>query len=299
MRAAIIINPVAGGRARGLPAAARVDLARRALARSGATGHVVLTERRGHARELADEAVRSGCDVAVAWGGDGTINEVGASLINTATAIGIVRAGSGNGMARELRVPLDPGKALEAALGGRERVVDAGRFQGRVFFNVAGIGFDAWMATCYNDLGCERRGLLRYTLATFRRGFTYPAANYVVQLDGERLEIPALVLAIANFRQYGGNVFVAPSARPDDGLLDLVAVGPRGALRRLGLVPRLYGGTLDRASGVLVRRARRIVVTAEDPAPSHVDGEPLPAATRLEAEVLPAALRVRVGDDLT
>ncbi|RPJ72440.1 MAG: diacylglycerol kinase family lipid kinase [Acidobacteria bacterium] len=294
MRAVIIINPVAGGRARGLTAADRVGLARRALEQTGTAGEVVLTERRGHARGLSVEAVRSGCDVVVAWGGDGTINEVGAGVIASPAALGVVRAGSGNGMARELGIPVDPQAALRVALAGDERLVDAGRFQGRTFFNVAGIGFDAWMAGCFDSLGGERRGLARYTIATFRRGFTYPAAEYLLDVDGERLETRALVLAIANFRQYGGNVIVAPPARPDDGLLDLVAVGPRGAASRLLLVPRLYGGTLHLASGVLVRRARRITVTTAEPAPSHVDGEPMPPAVRIEAEVLPGALRVRV-----
>ncbi len=299
MRAVIIINPVAGGRARGLAATERVALARRALERSGVAGDVALTERRGHARELSAEAVRSGCDVVVAWGGDGTINEVGAALVGSAAALGIVRAGSGNGMARELGIPAAPGAALAIALAGDERRVDAGRFQGRTFFNVAGIGFDAWMAGCFDSFGGERRGLARYTIATFRRGFTYPAADYLLEVDGERLETRALVLAIANFRQYGGNVIVAPPARPDDGMLDLVAVGPRGPASRLLLLPRLYGGTLHLAAGVLVRRARRIVVTAAEPAPSHVDGETMAPATRIEAEIIPGALKVRVPKKIT
>ena len=294
MRAAIIINPVAGGRARGLPVADRVALARRALEQAGAAGDVALTEGRGHGRELSAEALRSGCDVVVAWGGDGTINEVGSALVGGTAALGIVRAGSGNGMARELRIPLDPTAALAVALGGEERRVDAGRFQGRTFFNVAGIGFDAWMAGCFDTFGGERRGLVRYTIATFRRGFTYPPTDYLLELDDERVEMRALLVAIANFRQYGGNAIVAASAAPDDGLLDLVAVGPRGAVSRLWLVPRVYRGTLHRARGVFVRQARRITVTAAEPAPSHVDGEPMPPASRFTAEVLPGALKVRV-----
>ena len=299
MRAAIIINPVAGGRARGLAVADRVTLARRALVRAGASGEVLLTERRGHARELAAEAVRSGCEVVAAWGGDGTLNEVGGAVAGTDAALAIVRGGSGNGMARELGIPADPRAALDTALLGSVRQVDAGRFQGRTYLNVAGIGFDAWMASCFDSLGGERRGLARYTIQTFRRGFTYPATTYLVNLDGEVLEVSAVILAIANFRQYGGNVFIAPSARPDDGELDVVAIGPRGALRRLWLVPRIYGGTLDRAPGVVVRRARRIVVTAPEPAPSHVDGETMPLATRLEAEILPGVLHVRVPKGFT
>ena len=217
MRAAIIINPVAGGRSRGLAPPNRVALARRAMDRAGTAGEVILTEGRGHARELSMEAVRSGCDVVVAWGGDGTVNEVGSALVGTAAALAIVRAGLGNGLARELGIPADPGKALDAALAGRERIVDAGRFQGRIFLNIAGIGFDAWMAGCFDDFGADRRGLARNTVATFRRGFTYPPIDFVVELDGERLEMAALVLAIANFRHTAGTPSSLPPRDPTMG----------------------------------------------------------------------------------
>src|SRR5512135_293445 len=105
MDATVIINPVAGGRRRGLPVDRRVQLAEEAFARHGVAGRVELTKHAGHATDLARQAVDRGSRVVVAWGGDGTINEVASSLLRTDTALGIIWAGSGNGLAREMGVP--------------------------------------------------------------------------------------------------------------------------------------------------------------------------------------------------
>jgi YegS/Rv2252/BmrU family lipid kinase len=230
----------------------------------------------------------------VAWGGDGTINEVASELVGTGTALGIVRAGSGNGLARELGIPSDPDQALDIALTGRERAVDAGEIEGRRFFNVAGIGFDAAMAADFNALGGERRGPIRYAGVVARALFGYRAAHYSIDADGRRLETDALLVAIANLAQYGSNAVIAPGARPDDGLFDVMVVGERGVLGRIGLVARAYARTIDRAKGVTRLPAAHVVVRADEPVLFHVDGEPHQGGTTVETHVIPAALRVRV-----
>ena len=135
-RTVIIINPISGPKRRGT-GAERVDIATRALDRLGAKGEVRVTERGGHAHELALEAAASGADLVIGWGGDGTINEVARALVQRdvegdaapagAPALGIIPGGSGNGLARELGIPFDPAKAIEHALRAKPRVVDAGR----------------------------------------------------------------------------------------------------------------------------------------------------------------------------
>jgi YegS/Rv2252/BmrU family lipid kinase len=290
--AIVIINPVAGGRA-SLAPDRRAAIAREAVARAGMDGKVVLTECAGHGRELAREAVGGGCRIVVAWGGDGTINEVAAELVGTETSLGIVRAGSGNGLARELGISKRPDAALAAALGGTEHAIDTGEIDGRLFLNVAGIGFDATMAVQFNALGTERRGPLRYSLSVVRSVFAYRPVRYAIELDGERLETSALLLAIANLPQYGSNAVIAPHAVPFDGLLDLVVVGERGAMARVGLVPRLFDQSIGKAAGVTFRKSRRLVVTSDAPMAYHVDGEPFHGGTCLEATVRPRSLRVR------
>ena len=238
MSVAVIINPVAGGR-RSLAPEERVRLAEQALARHRVAGRVEVTRAAGHGTELARQAVADRCELVVAWGGDGTINEVASELVGTGTPLGIVRAGSGNGLARELGIPAHPDYALDIALTGRDRAVDAGEIEGHRFFNVAGIGFDAAMAADFNALGGERRGPLRYAGVVARALFRYRAAHYSIEVDGRRLETDALLVAIANLSQYGSNAVIAPGARPDDGLLDVMVVGERGVMGRIGLVARV------------------------------------------------------------
>jgi diacylglycerol kinase (ATP) len=292
MNAIVIINPVAGGRA-SLAPERRASIAREALERARVDGRVVLTERAGHARELARVAVEGGSHLVVAWGGDGTVNEVATALVGTSSALGVVRAGSGNGLARELGIPKRPDLALAAALNGREHAIDTGEIDGRLFLNIAGIGFDATMAVQFNELGTERRGPLRYSLSVVRSVFAYRPVQYEIELDGSRVELSALLLAIANLPQYGSNAVIAPRAVPFDGLLDLVAIGDRSPLARMGLVPRLFDQSIHKAAGVTFRTARRLVVTSEAPMAYHVDGEPFRGGTRLEAVIRPQSLRVR------
>jgi diacylglycerol kinase (ATP) len=294
MSVLVIINPIAGGSRRGLSVDDRVRLVREALARHGADGRVVLTERPGHAPELARQAVEEGADVVVAWGGDGTINEVASQLVGTGAVLGIVRAGSGNGLARELGIPARAEDALAIALAGRERQIDVGEIEGYPFLNLAGIGFDASMAAEFNRLGGEHRGPLRYAVQVLRAAFSYPARPYIVEVDGQRLEVDALIVAIANFGQYGANAVIAPHAKPDDGLLDVVVVENRGALGRIGLVPRAFDRTIDKAPGVTILRGARVKVTGTTPILFQVDGEPHPGGLAVEARLQPGALRVKV-----
>lgn len=293
MSVTVIINPVAGGSRSSLPPAKRVALVERGLARLGLTGRIELTRAAGHGSDIAREAVASGCPLVVAWGGDGTINEVASQLLGSKTALGIVRAGSGNGLARELRIPVDPERALDVALAGGDRVIDAGEIEGRPFLNVAGIGFDAEMAVSFNQLGGERRGRFRYALLVARAFASYRACRYSLRLDGRDLEVDALLVAIANLTQYGSNAVIAPEARPDDGLLDVVVIGNRGVLGRVGLVPRAYDRTIHKAGGVTIVKAASVSVEAARPILFHLDGETHTGSTRVEARVRAAALRVR------
>jgi diacylglycerol kinase (ATP) len=294
MSVTVIINPTAGGSRSSLPPGERVALVERGLRRRGLTGRIELTRAAGHGSELARRAVESGCPLVVAWGGDGTINEVASQLLGTATTLGVVRAGSGNGLARELRIPARPERALDIALAGRDRMMDAGEIEGRPFLNVAGIGFDAAMAARFNDLGAERRGGCRYALLVARTFASYRASHYRLLVDGRQLEVDALVVAIANLPQYGARVVIAPGARQDDGLLDVVVVGDRGTLGRVGLMPRLYDRTIHKAADVAIYKAATVSVETDQPILFHVDGETQTGHTRVEARVRPGALRVRV-----
>jgi diacylglycerol kinase family enzyme len=196
------VNPAAGPR-RVRVAQRELARAERALAARGAEGTVRLTEGPGHAQELARAAVAARATLVCAWGGDGTVNEVARAVAGTGTALGIVPAGSGNGLARELGLPWDPVAALGVALGRRERVIDVGDVEGRLFVNLAGIGLDAHVAERFNARHRGRRGLWPYLAIGTREIFRYRARTYTLRVGGETWREEALAIVCANARQYG------------------------------------------------------------------------------------------------
>jgi YegS/Rv2252/BmrU family lipid kinase len=286
----VIINPVSGGgRHRGRE---RASLAASALAGAGFSAEILLTERRGHARELAAAAVARGVTLVCAWGGDGTMNEVASALVRSPASLGLIPAGSGNGLARTLGVAPDPARAIVDACRATPRTMDAGQCEGEWFFSVAGVGFDARVAAGFDAAGFGRRGLSTYVRVTARAFLTYRARAYTI--DGVRTARPALLVTVANSAQFGNGAWIAPHARVDDGRLDLVVVQERHRLASLWAIPRLFTKTVDRVPGVSIRPVSRVVIEDAQPFPYHLDGEPKRPAARLTIEVRPAALQVSV-----
>jgi len=257
-------------------------------------GEIFVTERKGHARELTLAAIARGCRLVVAWGGDGTVNEIGSALIGTSASLGIIPAGSGNGLARDLAIPRQPDRALTGALRATPRPIDAGRFGGRVFFNLAGVGFDARVAASF-DRGQGGRGFSGYMKIAAAELFRYRPERYRIG-GGARVRTPtALLITVANGSQFGNGMQIAPGARLDDGRLDLVVFEETSRLRTIGALPRLFAGRAAGARGFSIERIEQATIDCDRPMLFHVDGEPIEGGTRLEAQVLPAALRVCVG----
>ena len=293
----LIINPISGNAHRGA-IADRVEVARTALGKSGEESRVVVSDRRGHVRELATAAVHAGSRLVMVWGGDGSMNEAASALLGTDVPLALIPAGSGNGLARELGTPLQPVAAIAAALNGRPRVIDAGELGGRPFFNVAGIGFDAHIATCFDR--APRRGLATYVRVSARELLTYRAISYRIECgDSEGVAAlassqRALLVTIANSPQFGNGAKIAPFARVDDGRLDLVVYEEVSRFATLRALPKLFSGGIERVRGVTTRQIERGRIESDAPMAFHVDGEPVEGGTTLEVRVLPRALTVIV-----
>jgi diacylglycerol kinase (ATP) len=289
-----IVNPLSGAGANPQIAAERRALLVRKLSEARITGTVHLTERGGHARELAGAAVKQGAGLVIAWGGDGTINEIASRIAGSAVTLAVIPAGSGNGLANELGIPTDPSTAIDVALNGHTRTIDGGEINGRLFFNIAGIGFDACVAERFNAQGQGRRGLGPYVRLGLQEAFRYRAAHYRVILDGDELHSKAFIIAFANGREYGNRIRLAPLAKIDDGKLEALVVEYRPAVMRLWAARHLALGTAHKAANVVMRSIETAEVHTDGEIVYHVDGEIGRATGSVVVRIRPGALRVKV-----
>ena len=246
----------------------------------------------GDGFRLAKAAARQGAKLVIAWGGDGTINEVGSALASSDTTLGIIPGGTGNGLAQALGINRRPERAFAAALRGTELVMDAGECNGHLFFNVAGVGLDAAVARAFNKSPCRNR--LVYGVIVLRYLATYDAQTYEIEMDGSLLRTCAMLVTVANGQGYGTGTAIAPRARLDDGQLDVVVIEDRPLRQVLWQLPRLFDGSIDRAPGVVTRSTREVRFTSDRPLLFHVDGEAIEADRALAVRVVPGALRVRI-----
>jgi diacylglycerol kinase (ATP) len=293
-KVAVIINPISGAVRRRDLARLRAEQAAAIIDERRLDGEVFVTERQGHARELAQAARRRGATLFVAWGGDGTVNEVGSALIGSDASLAIVPGGSGNGLARELGIPRDPSSAFRVIFEGRTRVIDAGELDGHIFFNVAGLGLDARVAHRFAIGGLERRGFVRYLELAAQEIFSFTPVDCALTTDDDDAvcRVRPLLIAIANARQYGSGALIAPGAQLDDGKLDIVIVEHRAPWRVLVQVPRLFSGAVAQVPGVSIRRAFSAVISADSALAYHVDGEPYVGGHSVKVRTHAAALRV-------
>jgi diacylglycerol kinase (ATP) len=250
----------------------------------------------GDARQMSGEAAAAGYDLVLSLGGDGTANEVAWGLLGTTTSLGLVPVGSGNGLARTLGIPLRPARAVAVLAQAVQRRMDVGTVNGRPFLNVAGAGFDAAVGADFQEHGRRggRRGVLTYVQLSLRRTWGYEAPAFTLTAGASSFEGRALLVAFVNGRQYGGGAVVAPGARLDDGLLDIVVVKDAPRLQLAMNATRMFVGGIERFSAYSRFASPAAVLTGPLPILHHRDGEPEGLVDRLEVGLQPRALSILV-----
>lgn len=243
---------------------------------------IIVTEYAGHAREIAADAVKDGIDVVVAIGGDGTVNEVGTALCGTETALAIVPCGSGNGLARHLRISMNASRALQVLNNGIIGQFDYCTLNGKPFFCTCGMGFDAKVSDKFANEGT--RGFITYIKKTLTEYFKYKPQNYIIDIDGSKFEEKAFVIACCNAAQYGNNAYIAPRATMQDGLIDVTVMHPFNLIQSPILGARLFLKQLDRDHHVSIYRGKHVVIEREQDDIIHIDGDPIIMPARLEIE---------------
>ena len=255
---------------------------------------IVETQYAGHATEIAAEAVKEGVHVVVAIGGDGTINEIARSLTHTDTALGIIPCGSGNGLARHLRIPMDSKDAIDILNKGYQVCIDYGKINDIPFFCTCGVGFDAFVSLKFADSG--KRGLLTYLENTLHESLTYQPETYEIENEEGTVKHKAFLIACGNASQYGNNAYIAPQASLTDGLMDVTILEPFTVLDVPTLSFQLFNKTIDQNSCIKTMRTKKIKIRRNNPGVFHFDGDPVMGGENLEVEIVPRALNVVTTD---
>jgi diacylglycerol kinase (ATP) len=246
----------------------------------------------------ASEITRQGLkhfDVFVAFGGDGTVNSVASALLNSNKTLGILPGGSGNGLARNLGIPLSWLRALDTLIFGHDVSIDTGRINNHHFFNVAGMGLDGLISKKFN-LESRTRGILPYVYFALKGYLEMPQFTVRVTTESSEFEEDIMLLALANFRQYGAKAIIAPHASPYDGLLDLCILKKFKLLQSSLNVQRLFTGTIHKYPFYKTFKFEHVHIRSlNGPIPYHFDGEYGGSELEdYEVRVIPAAIRVRI-----
>jgi len=241
---------------------------------------------------LSSAAVQDNFDIVVAAGGDGTINEVVQGMVNSPLMLGIIPIGSGNGLARHLEIPLEPEKAIKLINNLNIRTIDIASINGYPFASIAGMGFDARVANKYRKL--KKRGFYGYFRVVVKEFFRYREREYTLTFNDQKITRRALLLSIANSNQFGYNTIIAPTAQPDDGLLDVIIMKkfPIGEIPRM--IGLLFTGKIDQSSYIESYKTTEIFVARKRGRRVNIDGEAIKMGNELSIRIQPAAIKVIV-----
>ncbi len=245
-----------------------------------------------HATKLAETAVRDCIDIVVATGGDGTVNEIARALVNSNTKLGILPTGSGNGLARHLRIPLMLPKALKVISLQKIREIDTLEVNGMFCASIAGIGFDAMVAKQFAR--SEIRGLFSYMRIVLKNFVRYNAQDYMLTIDQVSVKRNAFMISFANSDQFGFKASIAPQAAIDDGFVDICVIQKPSLYRAIPLVYRLFNGTFGKTGYAEYLRGQQIQISNPEMVFMHIDGDPVELNGDMVVGVKPLSLKVIV-----
>lgn len=265
----LIINPISGTAAK----AGIEEMASARLAPLGITLEPRYTTCSGDATRLAREAVEKGYQAVLAAGGDGTINEAARALCGSNVPLGIIPAGSGNGLARHVAIPIDPEMSLDVIAARHVEAVDYGTVNDNPFFCTMGVGFDA--AVSHRFARQSRRGKMMYLKSAIDEYANYRPEQYTLSCNGDIITDRAFLVAVANASQYGNNAYIAPQASITDGLLDVTIIHAGNPLQTAQMGIDMMTGYINNNVLIETFRTPSVVIYRRDRGPAHVDGEPI------------------------
>jgi len=229
-------------------------------------------------------------EVPVVISGDGLVGAVGGAMAGAETPLGIIPGGRGNDLARVLGIPDDPLAAVGVLAAGETRRIDVGEANGKRFLGIVSVGFDSECNRLANEVTIIRSNLV-YVYSLFRTLLGWKPARFTIRSESERIRTSGYSISVANNSTFGGGMRIAPQAKLDDGLLDVITVGEVGKLRFVANLRKVFNGTHVDDEQVRMFRASRVEISASRPFPVYADGEHL-TELPVSVRVLPRALSV-------
>lgn len=279
-----IINPISGN-GKGKKVAEMIE---KNWPNKNINYEIHFTTAAGDAIRLAEEGIKSDKEIIVAVGGDGTVNEISGSLFQSNKTLGIIPIGSGNGLARELNIPLVIKAALSNLLNAPIYKMDIGFADNKVFNCTSGIGFDAHMGNIFKT--SQTRGIVGYIQLFFKEFFNYHPSEYKVTIDGITKNHNAFFITIGNCRQWGNSFYISPKSKNDDGKLEVCIIKDFPKLIFPVLAYRLLNFNIDKSRYYEYLQGESIKIESEKPITFHTDGEPYETSNQVEFSVKKGAL---------
>lgn len=233
-------------------------------------------------------------DMVVVFGGDGTVNRIARAMLHRKEALLIIPLGSGNGLARHLKIPMNPKKALSLALNTTITPIDAVKINNEFYFCSAGLGFDALIAYKFAHAGT--RGLKTYIKMVFNEFFHYKSKKYIISTPNEQINTKAFFITVANANQWGNNVKVAPQANIDDGQLEVTILKPFLWIELPLILLSLFFNRFNRSYKVKAIRTPKVEISSTELQNyAHYDGEPLVIGQNASFYCIPKSLNMVIG----
>ena len=253
---------------------------------------IIHTMHAKHGTELAREAAKHGAYAVVAVGGDGSVNDIVNGLLGTSTILAIIPKGSGNGMARTMKIPLELHKALEVINKGNTAKMDVAYANGHPFISNAGVAFDALISKKFSK--SVRRGLAMYSWLVTKHMWTYKEWDWEIEIDGYKLKERSFIINIANGQQFGYNFKIAPDADYTDGLLNVVIIRKFPKVLGGALVLQALNGSITKSHYVQHYLAKNVTVSHPDLRLMQTDGDAHACDNKVNFTISPGAQEVLI-----
>lgn len=285
-----IINPISGG----VKKARIPQMIETHLDHSLYDYDIAITQYKKHAKSIATESANEGIDIVCAVGGDGSVHEVGTALIGTKCHLAIIPTGSGNGLARHLKIPLKVSEAIKNINSFHSLLMDTGLANDKPFLGVGGYGFDAFIAKRFDEY--HIRGFWGYAQLVYEEYFSYQPPSMTIELQDETFTNRYLLCSVANSSEFGNGFCISPHSTVVDGKMELVLLSKFAFWKTLGVLGRFFLKRIEGSKHIRIVSFTKARIRLETPL-AHYDGEPFQVRKEINLEVVPKSLHVLCGGE--